>query len=65
MNCLQNIKKILKKLGRYKGTRYILNSSLAQEIFLDETKIARITPLYKSGDKENVRKIGLYLFIRT
>ena len=34
--------------------RYRLSSSLAQGIFLEEIKIAQITPIYKGGDKENV-----------
>ena len=34
--------------------RYKFSNSLAQEIFPKEMKIAKITPIYKSGDKENV-----------
>ena len=34
--------------------RYIFNNSLAQGIFPEEMKIARKTPIYKGGDKENV-----------
>ena len=34
--------------------RYIFSNSLAQGIFPEEMKIARITPIYKVGDKENV-----------
>ena len=34
--------------------RYIFSNSLAQGIFLEEIKIAQITPIYKGGDKENV-----------
>ena len=34
--------------------QYIFSNSLAQGIFPEEMKIARITPIYKSGDKENV-----------
>ena len=34
--------------------RYIFSNSLAQGIFPEEKKIARITPIYKGGDKENV-----------
>ena len=34
--------------------RYIFSNSLAQGIFPEEMKIARITPIYKGGDKENV-----------
>ena len=37
--------------------RYIFSNSLAQEIFLEEMKIARITPIYKGGDKENIVKL--------
>ena len=37
--------------------RYIFSNSLAQEIFLEEMKIARITPIYKGGDKENTVKL--------
>ena len=33
---------------------YIVNNSLAREIFLDEMKIAPITPIYNGGFKENV-----------
>ena len=33
---------------------YIFSNSLVQEIFPEEMKIARITPIYKGGDKENV-----------
>ena len=31
--------------------RYILSNSLAQRMFLEEIKFARITPIYKGGDK--------------
>ena len=34
--------------------RCILNNSLAQGIFPEEMKIARIAPIYKSGDNKNV-----------
>ena len=34
--------------------RHICNTSLGQGIFPDEMKIARIIPLFKSGDKQNV-----------
>ena len=34
--------------------RHICNTSLSQGIFPDEMKIARIIPLFKSGDKQNV-----------
>ena len=34
--------------------RHICNTSLGQGIFSDEMKIARIIPLFKSGDKQNV-----------
>ena len=34
--------------------RYIFSNSLTQRIFLEDIKIARITPIYKSVDKENV-----------
>ena len=34
--------------------RHICNTSLGQGIFPDEIKIARIIPLFKSGDKQNV-----------
>ena len=34
--------------------RYKFSNSLAQEIFPKEMKIAKITPIYKSGGKENV-----------
>ena len=34
--------------------RYILSNSLAQGNFPEEMKIAKITLIYKSGDKENV-----------
>ena len=34
--------------------RHICNTSLEQGIFPDEMKIARIIPLFKSGDKQNV-----------
>ena len=34
--------------------RYIFSNSLTQEIFPEDTKIARITPIYKGGDNENV-----------
>ena len=34
--------------------RYVFSNSLAQGIFAAEMKIARITPIYKGGDKENV-----------
>ena len=34
--------------------RYIFSNSLAQRIFPEEMEIARITPIYKGGDKENV-----------
>ena len=34
--------------------RYIFSNSLAQGNFPEEMKIARITPIYKGGDKENV-----------
>ena len=34
--------------------RYTCSNSLAKRIFLEEMKIARITPIYKGGDKENV-----------
>ena len=37
--------------------RYIFSNSLAQEIFLEEMKIAQITPIYKGGDKENIVKL--------
>ena len=33
---------------------YVCNTSLSQGIFPDEMKIARIIPLFKSGDKQNV-----------
>ena len=34
--------------------RYIFSNSLVEGIFLDEMKIARITPIYEGGDKEDV-----------
>ena len=34
--------------------RHICNTSLSQGVFPDEMKIARIIPLFKSGDKQNV-----------
>ena len=34
--------------------RYIYSNCLVQGIFLVEIKIARITPIYEGGDKENV-----------
>ena len=34
--------------------RHICNISSGQGIFPDEMKIARIIPLFKSGDKQNV-----------
>ena len=34
--------------------RYIFSNSLTQRIFLEDIKIVRITPIYKSVDKENV-----------
>ena len=34
--------------------RYIFSNSLTQGIFPEEMKIARITPINKGGDKENV-----------
>ena len=34
--------------------RYIFSNSLAQGIFQEEMKIARITPIYKDGDKEKL-----------
>ena len=34
--------------------RYIFNDCLVQEIFPKEKQIARIRPIYKDGDKENV-----------
>ena len=34
--------------------RYIFSNFLGQGIFPEEMKIARITPIYKGGDKENV-----------
>ena len=43
--------------------RHICNTSLSKGIFPDEMKIARIIPLFKSGDKQNVsnyRHISLF-----
>ena len=37
--------------------RYIFSNSLAQGIFQEEMKIARITPIYKDGDKEKYYKL--------
>ena len=39
----------------FEPLRYIFHNSLAQGIFPGGMKIARITPIYKSGDKENVK----------
>ena len=39
---------------RVEPLQYIFSNSLAQGIFPEEMKIARITPIYKGGDKENV-----------
>ena len=48
MSAKKNIPHILTPL------RHICNTSLGQGIFPDEMKIARIIPLFKSGDKQNV-----------
>ena len=37
-----------------KPTKHIFNLSLNKGIFPDKLKVARITPIFKSGDKENV-----------
>ena len=45
--------------------KYIFSNSLTQEIFPEDMKIARITPIYKGGDNENVvnyRPISVLLY---
>ena len=45
---------VANKIDSYLILSYICNTSLGQGIFPDVMKIARIIPLFKSGDKQNV-----------
>ena len=58
---------IMKKVEEFYITplTYIINLSISQGHFLDELKVAKVMPIYKSGDKqsiENYRPISVLSF---